>query len=382
MSNNLSSAVIILLDQSIWETAGNWVLFFLLILVAIVVFYFLWKFPIQYISARKSDLPSKDVLELENDYRSTLAQIVGGLLVLLGLFFTTNEFFNSRRSLELERRSKEAERFNKAIELLAKDDILNQTGGIFALEGIATNEHDDYRWPVVNTFAAYLKIKSPVPEIVSQPTTEQSNIKAASPAATPSPTPSPTPSASPSTTPSPTASNSSRDIIQEILRFIGMEQNLDSTKRPMPLNLSLVNLGHFNMREGHFEFVNFRGVYALSTDFTDASLKGASFQNTDTPYRVAFLKCAIFNGANLEGATFNGANLRGARFNNAIFSKNTRFDQADLTGANFQKADLREVLGLTQTQIDSAMTDNDTKLPPYVQNTDKAKELKSIPCTP
>jgi len=375
--------------STIWETIGNGMLIFFLLAVAILLLYFLWRFPIRYISAWKKDLPSKDVLSLENDYRSTLAQIVGGLIVLLGLFFTTNEFFNTRRAMDIERRSKESERFTRAIELLGNNEILKQTGGAFALESIAETDPDDYRWATVNVFAAFIKTNRSASGTGS-PTVDPSVAPTPSNLASPTPGPSVSPGTTPTATPqlasSPTPlavrpmSNASRDLIQEMLSFIGKDEKNPSPD--IPLNLSLTDLRNFDMRGGHFEFVNFRGLSGFAIDFTGAYLKRADFQHSDQPYNVSNLKCGKFNAADLDGARFNGANLQGVRFNKAKLSKNTTFDQADLTGANFQGTDLSQVERLTQAQIDSAMLDASTILPSYVQNTEKSREPKIVPCNP
>jgi uncharacterized protein YjbI with pentapeptide repeats len=81
-------------------------------------------------------------------------------------------------------------------------------------------------------------------------------------------------------------------------------------------------------------------------DHRAADLMGADLRNTD------------LRGANLRGAYLIGADLRSADLR-----------MADLIGADFRDADLRgadltESLFLTQSQLDAAKGDNDTKLPP------------------
>ena len=66
----------------------------------------------------------------------------------------------------------------------------------------------------------------------------------------------------------------------------------------------------------------------------------------------ADLSEANLSEANLIEANLEGANLEGANFY-----------RADLTGADLTGVDLREAKNLTQEQIDSAITDEDTKLP-------------------
>jgi Pentapeptide repeats (8 copies) len=91
-------------------------------------------------------------------------------------------------------------------------------------------------------------------------------------------------------------------------------------------------------------------------DLSEASLRGAN------------LTGANLSGANLLGADLSGTNLFGAELHWAnLFGANLR--GANLSIANFSYAilfgaDLIEAQGLTQSQIDSAFGDANTKLPP------------------
>ena len=87
----------------------------------------------------------------------------------------------------------------------------------------------------------------------------------------------------------------------------------------------------------------------------DGNLVGADFDNAKL-----VLMCMSF--ANFKGATFRGANLSGANLAQA------KLDGADLTGAlmtitSIKGTDLTHVRGLTQTQLDAACGDSDTKVP-------------------
>ena len=78
--------------------------------------------------------------------------------------------------------------------------------------------------------------------------------------------------------------------------------------------------------------------------------------------RIANLSGTNLSGTNLRGATLFGADLREAILSGAILSG------ADLNGAILRRANLRGAnlswaMNLTQEQIDSAITDKDTKLP-------------------
>ena len=355
----------------------SFVLIALLLLVAACMLYVLWRIPIRYISERRRGLQEKDILELENDYRATFAQILGGFLVLLGLFFTVSELRNNQRTFELNQRGQESERYGKAIELLSKSDPLNQIGGIMALETIAETHAEDYRLSVMKTFAAYVQVKSPWIQLTSASPEDSNKRNQSSPTPTPSPSPessvlkptavaSPSPdesnernesspTKSPATPTAPMAPEPISTNIQEVLTFIGKWPHTDSKGRTVRLNLSLTNLRSADMTNGHFTEVDFLGIYGASADFTRADLSHANFQRRTFPngqFQDTYLKCAIFNQARLEQTLFNHANLSGANFYQAKL-KNTVFANANVYGAYFQGADLRET-DITQEQINSA----------------------------
>ena len=87
----------------------------------------------------------------------------------------------------------------------------------------------------------------------------------------------------------------------------------------------------------------------------DGNLQGADFDNTR-------LVLACMSHANFRHATFRRADLSGANL------AGSNLDGADLTGAIFsitsiKATDLTRAKGLTQTQLDAACGDADTKVP-------------------
>ncbi len=88
------------------------------------------------------------------------------------------------------------------------------------------------------------------------------------------------------------------------------------------------------------------GVAGGATDRAGADLVGADFRRADL--RGAGLRGALLIGADLRGADLRMADLLGA----------------DLRGARLAGADLRGAIFLLQSQLDSALGDAATKLPP------------------
>lgn len=78
-----------------------------------------------------------------------------------------------------------------------------------------------------------------------------------------------------------------------------------------------------------------------------------------------------FLGANLKGLNLQGADFRGklmiaSNLSNSDLRK-ADFIGADLRDANLSGADLTDVLFLTQSQVNSAIGDNHTKIPSYIE---------------
>lgn len=171
-------------------------------------------------------------------------------------------------------------------------------------------------------------------------------------------------------------------------------------------NLSRADLWYANLSEANLENANLRG-----TDLMDANLSRIVLVNADLSEAVlvhanligadlvnanlreanlmrAYLRVAALSGANLSKAHLSYANLSGAHLNDANLSeaqmrstdlRETDLERADLSGAVLILADLSGanlsyanlsgttfvlVNGLTIEQLESAIIDKNTKLPP------------------
>jgi hypothetical protein len=107
------------------------------------------KIQVSLLPAKSVD--AKEVFKAENDARTTLAQIIGGFAVLMGLYVawqnlrqnintTAQNLELTNKNLELTKEGQVTDRFTKAIEQLgATDDkgkpkLELRLGGIYALE--------------------------------------------------------------------------------------------------------------------------------------------------------------------------------------------------------------------------------------------------------
>jgi hypothetical protein len=137
----------------------NWSppLFPSLFLVGIAVILLMWKLP-KFQVARSQGLTAENRFDRENEARKTLAQILGGIFVLAGLY-------SSVQTLNLSREGQITDRFTKAIEQLGNLDgtgnpkLEVRLGGIYALERIARDsERDD--WVIMEVLTAYVRAHS------------------------------------------------------------------------------------------------------------------------------------------------------------------------------------------------------------------------------
>ena len=99
----------------------------------------------------------------------------------------------------------------------------------------------------------------------------------------------------------------------------------------------------------------------LGSRFTKANLSGADLSDTlfgESDFLETNLSGAKLCSADLEWAFLAGANLT----------------DADLTGTNLKRADLTDVVGLTKEQVDSAVTDEWTTLPDYLEAFDSTAQ--------
>jgi uncharacterized protein YjbI with pentapeptide repeats len=110
---------------------------------------------------------------------------------------------------------------------------------------------------------------------------------------------------------------------------------------------------------------NFCQADLSDVDFHMAMLAGANF--TKAKLHNAQLQRANLTRANLSEAHLQGANLDNAMLHLAIFHEAILYDvslqNAMLYQAKLQGADLSNVKGLTQNQINMACLDKHTKLP-------------------
>lgn len=107
--------------------------------------------------------------------------------------------------------------------------------------------------------------------------------------------------------------------------------------------------------------LNLRGMTLFGIDLSGFDLENADFRNTNFLKEYS-MREHLFHQTTFQGANLKNADLRKADFQGANL-KNANFEGAKLKGAKLQGADLTGAMGLTRKQVESAITDESTKLP-------------------
>ena len=274
---------------------------------------------------------STEVANLENQYRATLAQILGGIAVVIGIYFAWGNLKvaqstfesnqeNTKRSLEVVQEGQITERFTRAVDQLGAIDqsgnpsVEIRLGGIYALERIANESKKDY-WPIMEILTAYIRKNS---SIKDQKVQERERVQF---------------------------------DIQAILSVIKKRNKPDNFIEPCGLDLQDTYLCKTNLSNTYLEGADLTGA-----DLTEAHLEGAhltKYDKTEYDYdesgcisgysiiKEANLNWAHLRKAHLEGAYLRQAHLEGADLTEAHFEM-TDFMGAHLDGANFTKVDLKD----------------------------------------
>jgi len=199
----------------------------------------------------------KTRIELENKLRATLTQTLGGIFILIGLYFGWRRIAAAEKAVEVSQQGQITERFTRAIDQLGATDengkkrLELRLGGIYALERIAKDSKDDH-WQVMEVLTAYIRENAP-----SHPTAnkkeEKREVEEEETIKSPQSTETPKPSAD----------------IQAILTVIGRRRLTYKKGEDLPLNLSNTdlrgaNLVGANLMEANLREANLREVKGLT----------------------------------------------------------------------------------------------------------------------
>lgn len=267
----------------------------------------------QNLSQRGGAQPEAEAyVKLVNESRTTAVQLVGGLALLIGLYFT-------KRNLQLTEHGKNTDRYVKAIEMLSQSPVGGQKvnsvlrlGAVYSLAALARDSHILY-WPAMDALSGLMRLKNGWKEIPSK-----TDDKVHPP-----------------------------PYIQAALEAVIFRRKASEKFRYDLSGAKLI--GAFGLRRmwnSSSEFANFRRCYLWSSDLTGAHLEGANFKN-----------------ANCYSCNFSDADLSQANFVEVDDVRYANFTDANLGGANFCGVNLADSVGLLTEQLAKAKGDANTCLP-------------------
>lgn len=307
----------------------------------LALLFLIWKLP-KWQTKKIEEIDKKEKWKAENEFRKTLLQVFGGLVVIVGLYFAYQEIRNFHISQENMKAGQIASRFSQAIELLSKkEDTTSIIGGIYALEQIAKESPKNYLGTVIevlSTFVRNVKVISKPKDFETWKTQYAPNDRG----------------------------------VQRLYKEIksGIIFSMDDVKRWLKeqddkneeLNklfekfyiikpetqIAMTVLGRIRTHENNKYWENLPRVNLVGAKLREAKLTFANLTNADLPradlsyadLSEADLSEANLTEANLLEAQLTGANLHKANLNEARLEE-ADLQESDLTRANLFDADLK-----------------------------------------
>ena len=141
-----------------WEALPVWIPIGLAVLAALLlamaVWWLWWRLPKR--EAARLALKIRDAkarADIEDNYRKTVGQALGGIAVLLGAGLAYLQFSQQQRASHDLLISNQV---SKGFEQLGSKEIVIRLGGIYALEGVMNNS-DQYHQPVLEALTAFVR---------------------------------------------------------------------------------------------------------------------------------------------------------------------------------------------------------------------------------
>lgn len=293
-----------------------------------------------------ASVAAQDRLKAVNDVRTTLLQVVGGLIVLFGAYATWRQLRVSQDGLRATQEGYVTDRFSRAVDQLGSDKLDVRIGGLHALWRIAEQSARD-REAIISIQAAYLRTHLPWPPAGPQSPAADVPINDIAPMET-----------------------RAADA-QVALTALGV---LCQHREQSWVNLSITDLRRADCDGLWFPKVNFdracmeaAGLY--HANLTQASLVSVNLRHADLT--TAILRRARCILADLRAAKLVETDLRNADFTETDL-REANLRKADAHGAVFHRADLRmadlrgtdlSTANLVEARLTGALASEHTRWP-------------------
>lgn len=284
-----------------------------------------------------------------------------GIAALINFLILNKNTKIAQDNLQLSELRLIRENFSQAIEQLSNEKIVIRLGGIYTLEKIAIDNHENYNSNVINILISFVREQSIHNNQTSLSTVQKFLY------------------------------NQDTDLnAQKIPEDIQASLNiLSRLNYSFSLNLSRINISNFNLKNCNFadaifdratlENINFKYALLQNTSFDKASLKKSDFYYADlenakmcnanlehtecryTNFSKAILYDVVFNNSDLyrsclTEAKFARANLKNSNINEVEATK-TYFTQADLSKALCTQSNFKEAVFYKTILIETNLND-------------------------
>ncbi|MFE5894997.1 pentapeptide repeat-containing protein [Streptomyces sp. NPDC056462] len=293
-----------------------------------------------------ASVAAQDRLKAVNDVRTTLLQVVGGLVLLFGAYATWRQVRVSQDGLRATQEGYVTDRFSRDVDQLGSDKLDVRIGGLHALWRIAEQSARD-REAIISIQAAYLRTHLPWPPAGPESPAADLPINDIAPLET-----------------------RAADA-QVALTALGV---LCRHREQSWVNLSITDLRRADCDGLWFPEVNFdracmeaAGLY--HANLTQASLVSVNLRHADLT--TAILRRARCILADLRAAKLVEADLRDVDFTETDL-REANLRKADAHGAVFHRADLRmadlrgtdlSTASLVEARLTGALASTHTRWP-------------------
>ncbi|RMD58654.1 pentapeptide repeat-containing protein [Candidatus Parcubacteria bacterium] len=303
-------------------------------------------------------LSPREIIQLRLDVFRTEGLLVGGSLLLAGLYLVYRRLRTIERHLEVQRDGQMAERISRAVEQLVSYKTEVQLGGIFTLERIARESAEDH-WSVMEILTAYVRENAHWEGEANDSSRQPNGVFSGAPTG---------------------RDKGSRPsvAIQAILSVIGRRNWLEKEfEEGRLINLRKTNLEKLDLRGLNLAGANLRGVNLEGANLVEANLAGAFLGEANlrnANLTRANLQQAVLIDASLQGANLREANLQGAQLTGAHLEKaflvDAKVDFTNFLGASLERAHLGGV-SLRRTNLNNAILnrakyDYETEFPEWI----------------
>jgi uncharacterized protein YjbI with pentapeptide repeats len=275
--------------------------------------------------------PTQRVQEISQT-RGSLVQLIAGIAILLGLYFTLQSVQISRAALLATVENQLSERYAKSLELVKSSNTLEvRLGGILALERIAITSAAD-REPILDFLTTVLRFgSSPGTDGERSVMEVEAILYALSRIIEIAP------------------SERVTDLRAIRITQVSVEGVSIASADLSAAVIENSTIMHSNLRKARIPAATLKDVDLRFSDMAELMGRGAVIINSDLSW--SNLTDSVFIGADLRDTSFVGSELGGALMIGA-----------DLRGANLRHTDLR-LVDLDDTLLAGAHADADTQWP-------------------